>query len=460
MTIAESQDTPAGTVATYEHFVVKDEDYDRVRRSLPDKEAVSRDLHMRRQGLKWTGGDGVSIVEDSAAGVLYQIDARGQFVVALGRSRPTNVKDLARQTRELLLRELFEDGWITVHAASIKGPDGVVLFAGKKGAGKTSLMVSALSRGGCSYVSNDRVLLKARDGGVEIAPYPMSVRLGGGTLRNHPILRSHLHAYDHLDAALLPLEAQYVHPDKVELAAREFTQILGVQQSFEGSVARIVFPAVDFKATAANIEQAARGRIAQELNDALLLPDPDGSGWLREELGLANRASPEALEALINALESKAVIAAGGMSQILESVVPRVSPGEGIGSWKRARVEAVVCAVMNHDRHDRGLRLAEWQTRAVRQGDVHEILLVGPESVNPSEPIDNVSYIGFATFEAGLLAVGDEVCIDDHLVGTVAGFDDTHLPNHMNICLRGELENGVSRGLKPGSTVKFRGGSS
>lgn len=48
--------------------------------------------------------------------------------------------------------------------------------------------------------------------------------------------------------------------------------------------------------------------------------------------------------------------------------------------------------------------------------------------------------------EAGLIVIGDEVIADGVKIGEVAGFDESHFPNHMNILIRvKELKTGLKR---------------
>lgn len=55
-----------------------------------------------------------------------------------------------------------------------------------------------------------------------------------------------------------------------------------------------------------------------------------------------------------------------------------------------------------------------------------------------------------------MIVSGDELRIDGKLVGTLAGFDETHMPNHLNIVMHGEESDGEERGLKVGDSVVFR----
>lgn len=86
---------------------------------------------------------------------------------------------------------------------------------------------------------------------------------------------------------------------------------------------------------------------------------------------------------------------------------------------------------MNHRRVERQLVPSRLQTRCVREGDVHEFISHAP--VPGDGPINDVSYLGFGTFTAsGVVAVSDALAG----IGVVSGFDETHMPNHLNILVQ------------------------
>ncbi|MEU1024674.1 hypothetical protein ABZ366_21775, partial [Streptomyces sp. NPDC005904] len=120
--------------------------------------------------------------------------------------------------------------------------------------------------------------------------------------------------------------------------------------------------------------------------------------------------------------------------------------------WPRTPMTGRWVAVMEHRRLTRGMRLERWRTRAVSAGAVHELMTTPAPPPPGSDRVDDVAYLGFAEFTAGLLAVGDAVReADGTLLGHVLGFDDTHLPNHMNVILLAEdRRTGRRRGLVPG----------
>lgn len=126
---------------------------------------------------------------------------------------------------------------------------------------------------------------------------------------------------------------------------------------------------------------------------------------------------------------------------------------------KRSRSEASgrIVLTYGHKRAGRKLLLAPYWTRCVRKGEIHELILTTTESVDEvKQTVEDVAYIGFAEFNVGcVIVVGDEVLIDGKRIGHVLGFDETHMPNHLNIVIEGvRLLSGDELGAKKGATVR------
>lgn len=105
----------------------------------------------------------------------------------------------------------------------------------------------------------------------------------------------------------------------------------------------------------------------------------------------------------------------------------------------------------------RGLQLEPYRSRAVLAGQVHELMTTNRADAAPGETVDDVALIGFFEISrSGVLLVGSRVTVGGHDLGTVVGFDDTHMPNHQNICLLvDDFRDGVAMGLSVGDLVRF-----
>ncbi|MCO5175730.1 MAG: hypothetical protein M9890_02005 [Thermomicrobiales bacterium] len=116
-----------------------------------------------------------------------------------------------------------------------------------------------------------------------------------------------------------------------------------------------------------------------------------------------------------------------------------------------------VVAVLRGVTETRGLALAGHRSRAVTMGAVHE-LMITDEDARQEGKVDRVALLAFVEIlEAGVILLDADVTIGDASVGVIAGFDETHMPNHQNICLRGELADGESRSIAVGDRVVISG---
>lgn len=96
---------------------------------------------------------------------------------------------------------------------------------------------------------------------------------------------------------------------------------------------------------------------------------------------------------------------------------------------------------------NRDLMLITPPSRALNLGEVHE-LIITDQPCKPGDKVDPIAYLGFfAVTSPGIMVVGDQLSIAGQVVGTIAGFDETHMPNHLNIVVLGERTDGEARGF-------------
>ncbi|PIN85098.1 MAG: hypothetical protein COV47_03925 [Candidatus Diapherotrites archaeon CG11_big_fil_rev_8_21_14_0_20_37_9] len=123
---------------------------------------------------------------------------------------------------------------------------------------------------------------------------------------------------------------------------------------------------------------------------------------------------------------------------------------------KKINLKAVVSAVMGHKRNDRAMEMSEWKTRCIKAGDIHELLVSTEYTGNHNETLNSFVYLGFFDFKkGGVIEIGDQVTTTSGaLIAEIIGFDDTHLPNHINIVAKSkDNKTGEEFGLKPGQKV-------
>ncbi|HHT84246.1 MAG TPA: hypothetical protein GXZ88_00610 [Firmicutes bacterium] len=123
---------------------------------------------------------------------------------------------------------------------------------------------------------------------------------------------------------------------------------------------------------------------------------------------------------------------------------------------QRNELVAKVVAVLRGQLDNRNLQLIPQPSRAIRQGEIHE-LIVTDENAAPGCQVQRIAYVAFVEFlNGGVLLHKDSVLTEKGYLGTIAGYDLAHFPNHMNVALQGSLESGEDRGLEVGMQVVFK----
>ncbi|MEN6412779.1 MAG: hypothetical protein ABFC84_08435 [Veillonellales bacterium] len=125
---------------------------------------------------------------------------------------------------------------------------------------------------------------------------------------------------------------------------------------------------------------------------------------------------------------------------------------------KKSDVAGPLVAILDGRMEDRGLNLMKPISRCVKTYDVHEIILTDEQEAGPGRKVNRIAYLGF--FEVaggGVIVAGDKVLLDDVCVGVLAGFDETHMPNHLNIVIKTDkLLTGVECGAGLGNIITFK----
>jgi len=114
----------------------------------------------------------------------------------------------------------------------------------------------------------------------------------------------------------------------------------------------------------------------------------------------------------------------------------------------------IVCrivALIDLTLDSRSLELIVPRSRVVLANEIHELLLTDEKDAGPSKTVNHILVIGFFEIETGgVMVIGDKVRIRNELIGEIAGFDVTHMPNHMNVVVK------TSRFVKSGAKVGER----
>lgn len=126
-------------------------------------------------------------------------------------------------------------------------------------------------------------------------------------------------------------------------------------------------------------------------------------------------------------------------------------------NYPRSETNGAFVGILRRTVQDRGLRLIKERARCIRQGEIHEFIITEEPGAIAGQEVDKIAYLGFAEFSrGGVILCGDIFSVDGQEIGELAGVDETHMPNHMNIVIRGKgLMSGYDRGFMLGSRFTF-----
>jgi hypothetical protein len=121
-------------------------------------------------------------------------------------------------------------------------------------------------------------------------------------------------------------------------------------------------------------------------------------------------------------------------------------------------ITSQVVAVLRGKIDNRELRLIKEKSRALIKGEIHELILTDEMNARPGDTVNNIAYVSFVEINAGgVLLSGDELVCERGVIGKVIGFDETHMPNHLNIVLSDKkMKDGTELGLSVDDQMNFR----
>ncbi len=96
-----------------------------------------------------------------------------------------------------------------------------------------------------------------------------------------------------------------------------------------------------------------------------------------------------------------------------------------------------VVVVLDGYLEDRALSLIQPISRAYPKHAIIELIATDEGTAQPGGSVQSIAYLGFVELlTSGVIVVGDKVVVRKKVVGTIAGYDDTHMPNHQNVIVK------------------------
>ena len=112
---------------------------------------------------------------------------------------------------------LQNHGWLICHAAGLVENGRTLGIAGFSGGGKSTLMLHMMEHPEISYLTNDRLFIRAEDAGIQAAGIPKLPRVNPGTIVHNPRLHSLIPAAERESLLALPNEQLWELEDKYDV---------------------------------------------------------------------------------------------------------------------------------------------------------------------------------------------------------------------------------------------------
>jgi hypothetical protein len=125
----------------------------------------------------------------------------------------------------------------------------------------------------------------------------------------------------------------------------------------------------------------------------------------------------------------------------------------------KKEIKCAVSVVLKGSLDNRGLNLIHPISRAYKKHDIIELIATNETTAAPGETVNSIAYIAFVELKnSGVILVGDSVLHNGKEIGRIAGYDDTHLPNHQNVIVKvTEMKSGEELNLRVEDEIIFPG---
>jgi len=221
-------------------------------------------------------GTGDTVAFDAEFDVFYTVRRERREVDVLATDlRPWGRVALLRVVRELAMEEAVTAGGVFLHAAAFERDGIAYAIAGPKNAGKTTLLIHALTSGGTRFVANDRVLLVPSAHGHEVRGMPTLVNVRAGT---RAFFARHFdpHGFGPDSGCLTHAEREAERhctvarrDEAMILNPRQFAESLGTLASTGGRLGAILFPVISAAHEGIEIAELPRAAARDHLASAL-----------------------------------------------------------------------------------------------------------------------------------------------------------------------------------------------
>ena len=272
--------------------------FNQVLTQLESHKHIHTKMYLNRNCKKYTIQRTTVVVEEDCRTISISSRLSNHIVLLINPSNKAGCLDAVRVVREVINKSLESYGFYLFHFGCIAYNNKGVLFGGDKGAGKTTMILGALSlmKNKVSFVSNDRVYLTSSNGKHRAYGFPTTTTIGAGTLKHCKPLHQFVRNPDLLRYPKKALELsrdELEKPDsdlskiksKLSVTQSELKHIFGCDLLSDTQVHVLVFPQIE-RNRDVKLELMSRKDLEKALQKQCFTPHdlnwPDWLSWRRE----------------------------------------------------------------------------------------------------------------------------------------------------------------------------------
>lgn len=225
----------------------------------------------------WYSSTGESRIFDERFSVFYIINPQKLTVQLVTPSHNLKIRiALMRVIREFAMSKAINDGGVFIHGSAFSINQQGIIIAGRKRAGKTTLLLHNLHDSETQYVSNDRILISLTNTKVKIRGMPSIVSIEPSSLANFPQLQQDFFLsgfksnLTENEAKINPVKPTVKKQGKYSLTPGQLCSLLKTTAVSEVEAKAIIFPHITQSTGTIKLSKLSLEESVKKINTALL----------------------------------------------------------------------------------------------------------------------------------------------------------------------------------------------
>lgn len=258
---------------------------------------------------------------DDTSGEHLILEAGGGYTILTSESK-YEFMTLARFVREIAFRYLEDEQYVSFHSSSVMiGSDGYLII-GDSGSGKSTMALTLCKYFGAKYISNDRIMIRLKDGELHAIPYGMPIKINYGTLKTLGV-NDEYEKWDHI-IPMVSKESffEYKGEHKLNLLPEELEKFLQIKSASKMQIKGIILPSVRGKSKGNSSMREIIERNCYYDNEPVFVED-----WLGLRTSPRKFDKQDMIDAIMKLPIYREEIELSGFRDSAERIIKRINKG-------------------------------------------------------------------------------------------------------------------------------------